>query len=161
MLKAHPTFLRLSGSPNISLMGFTGGRAGMTREQAHVVLNVLQGIQPSKVFHGDCDGSDKQFDEMCAQHGIWREAYPGMDARGLSPSRAFCDADVVHPTLPYKDRDRLIAQRGTDLLLATPSGAEDEQPRSGTWYTVRYAHNQIGRVVYVIMPDGDLNVDWL
>jgi hypothetical protein len=160
MLTEHPTFLRLCGAPDISLLGFTGSRTGMTRPQAHVVMNVLEAIKPSKVFHGDCKGSDKQFDEMAWQCGIWREAYPGMDAKGQSPSRAFCDADVVHPTLPYKERDRLVAQRGTDLLLATPSGPEADLPRSGTWYTIRYAH-RIGRTIYVIKPDGDLDLDWL
>lgn len=160
MLETLSSFTRLSGSPDISLLGFTGSRSGMSRRQAEVVMNVLQAVKPSKVFHGDCKGSDQQFDTMCYQDGIWREAYPGMDAKGRTPTRAFCDADVVHEVKPYHERDRLIVQRGTDLLLATPLGSERRYPHSGTWYTVRYAA-RIGRTIYVVMPNGELDLKWL
>jgi hypothetical protein len=50
--------------------------------------------------------------------------------------RAFCQGDVVLTPRPYLVRNRHIVD-ASSVLIATPKG--DEELRSGTWSTVRYA----------------------
>ena len=52
---------------------------------------------------------------------------------------------------PYLSRNKDIV-RETDMLIATPAEAE-EQRRSGTWSTIRFAR-KLGKPVFVIWPDG-------
>lgn len=138
-----------------SVVGFTGTRAGMTEAQKARVRELVIGSCTSEAHHGGCVGADVDFDFIC--HNI--------------PYRAI--KVVVHPSSlksyhgivlqPYElrseypplERDRHIVDE-SGLLIATPKSAQ-EQIRSGTWTTVRYARNQ-GRTVLIVLPDGQLKV---
>jgi hypothetical protein len=52
---------------------------------------------------------------------------------------------------PYLSRNKDIVLE-TELLIATP-GEEEEQIRSGTWSTVRYARS-LKRMINIVLPDG-------
>ena len=136
------------------ILGFTGTRDGLTDAQRRSLKDVVRALDPAKVHHGDCWGADAEFDKICAQRGVHRTAWPGTNAAGESPTRAYCDADIIHRAMPYLRRDRIIAESGVDGLIACPNSPK-ERMRSGTWATVRMAR-KLGRGITIINPDGSI-----
>lgn len=130
----------------IGVLGFTGSRHGMTPEQVATV-DEMTALAFGEVHHGDCVGADLAMDYIARVNGQRRIIHPPSDPR----LRAWCDGDVVLPEKPYHDRNRDIVDACT-MLIATPAEAS-EQPKGGTWYTVRYAREQ-GKPVMVVWPDG-------
>ena len=61
--------------------------------------------------------------------------------------------NYIRPAKPPLDRNHDIVER-CDLLIATPHTVE-EQLRSGTWATIRYAR-KVHRPHYIIRPCGQL-----
>lgn len=143
----------------MGILGFTGTRAGMTYKQTVAVTGFLTKIDPGNAVHGDCTGADEDFDNICKALGIFREVFPGKNNQGDSPNRAFCDAEIIHPVLPYLVRDRIIVEKAKLGLIACPKGKTEER-RSGTWTTVRYARNML-RPIYIIFPDGTYKLEGL
>lgn len=138
-----------------SKLGFTGSRTGMTLDQAIVVEDLVVGFGPKWVYHGDCKGSDATFHHIvrlaAPKAGI--VAHPGMDSRGNSPTRAFCEADQVMSVLPYLERDRIIVEQ-SDMVIATPNGHKEIR-RSGTWATIRMAR-RARKPLRIVYPDGTI-----
>lgn len=132
------------------IVGFTGSSKRVTKAQLRSLAYWLDSEPITVVRHGDCVAADEAFDALCAARGIIRHAHPGHDRVGLTPARAHCPVDVVHPPKPYLERNKTIVAY-CDVLLACPDGRE--RLRSGTWSTVRYAV-RVGRPVAIIMPDG-------
>ena len=127
-------------------MGFTGTQRGMTDQQKLVVRDILR--KSAKEFHfGDCLGADREAYLIAKKLDIWTEAWPPIN----ESKRAFCKADVIHIAGDYLERDHWIVD-ATKGLLATPKGMEEEQ-RSGTWATVRYAR-KLHRLVIFVYPNG-------
>jgi hypothetical protein len=131
------------------IVGFTGTRHPLPDEQhtalCELVTRLNCGWSIVEAHHGDCVGADALFDLCCSNLGIVRHAHPGPGKH-----RAFCPADVVHPTRLYMERNRDIV-RAADLLIACPRGPEVR--RSGTWATVRHARFY-GVPVTFIWPNG-------
>jgi hypothetical protein len=121
-------------------VGFTGTRSGMTNFQKELVKKELQTIwlqHPDLlVIHGDCIGADADFDEIAMNLGIPREIFPchlmNMRAR-RDKLGAVCTRE---PVAPLKRNQRIVDE--VDILFVAPYSSE-EQVRSGTWFTVRYA----------------------
>lgn len=130
-------------------IGFTGTQRGMPRTQASIIGSYFHHIE---LHHGDCIGADEQAHNLAKSNGSCRIViHPPLN----SYKRAWCpNADTVLSPLDYLDRNRAIVDR-TDLLLAAP-GEYEEQLRSGTWATIRYAKKQSKKVI-IIYPDG---TDW-
>jgi len=127
-------------------VGFTGTQFGMTVYQACHVEQLLRQLNATRGIHGDCIGADKMFDQICHNLGIEVEIFPPSN-----PSkRAFCKADFLHPEDDYLARNRKIVDT-SDVMIATPKSSEEEL-RSGTWATVRYAR-KTGKKLYVINPE--------
>lgn len=131
----------------------------MTREQLATLRIVLRKHPGWWLSHGDCVGADEQFHRAARLLGfdddsIW--VHPPEDDR----LRANCGAPpgrIFRPR-PYEVRNMEIV----DLcarLVAAPAEAR-EQPRGGTWFTVRYARS-IGRPIKIILPSGKVrNERW-
>lgn len=134
------------------VLGFSGTKKGMNEHQLHYVLKQLR--RAEVLHHGDCVGADAQADSLCGSFGIKRYAWPGLDAFGKSPSRAFCAAEYIMDPAPYYARNRTIVLHGVDGLIAAPEGPEDSFPRSGTWFTVRQAR-RYKRKLYIVLPSGE------
>lgn len=134
-------------------LGFTGTRHGMKVAQEKALRRLVFDYAPDWVGHGDCTGADAEFHGIVRDMapGAWIVGHPGMDSRGNSPSRAFCEVDSVSPVLPYLARDKIIAEE-YDVLFATPDGFV-ERRRSGTWATVRMAR-RITKPIRIVYPDG-------
>lgn len=126
--------------------GFTGTRNGMSTEQKNNVIKLLQkDIDDKKkieAHHGDCIGADKDFHNICTNLKITVIIHPPDNDK----LRAFCKSDNVRNQLPYLDRNKNIVNE-TNILIACPV-SKDEELRSGTWMTIRYA-KKINRPVLI------------
>ena len=116
-------------------IGFTGSREGMTARQLQGVNWWLQQKQPTEAHHGDCVGADAEFHFLCEELGIPVRGHPPTNPK----LRAFCNFSLgLEPEKPYLNRNLDIVD-AVDLMIGAPSGDEEDQPRSGTWYTIRYS----------------------
>lgn len=113
-------------------VGFTGTRQGMTEHQLAELHHHLNRLHPTALHHGDCIGADQQAHLLGKDAGYRIVVHPPTD----STRRAWCEGDEQLPPLPFLERDRAIVD-SCDILIAAPLGPD--QPRSGTWYTIRYA----------------------
>ena len=126
--------------------GFTGTQEGMTAQQIKVVRRLLDGSE----FHfGDCIGADKEAYTIACKNGMYIIKHPPIN----QSKQAFCEADAEREPKEYLDRNHDIVDE-SDEMLATPK-EHDEQLRSGTWATIRYAR-KVGRKLIIIYPDGSL-----
>lgn len=138
------------------ILGITGTRAGPRPAQTAAAVKFIRGIKPYRVVHGGAPGFD-----MIA-HGIAEatrtvreiEVHPATEARGHG---IILGAGViVYPELPALERNKIIVKRIYGLLACPKT--DDEDLRSGTWATVRYAR-EAGVPVYLIKQDGTIVPD--
>lgn len=131
-------------------IGFTGTQKNMTIGQVWTVSELFRKYHPSEFHHGDCIGADLE------AHSIARyfrdEETLGCKIKVHPPTikkkRAFCEgADEVFPEKPYLERNMDIVD-STDLLIACPK-TMNEELRSGTWQTIRYARRRTHWLVIV------------
>lgn len=136
-------------------IGFTGTRYGMSKEQQECLLQILQQHTPiSEFHHGCCTGSDAQAHELVRKYFPQTKivVHPPKNKENEAP----CVGDVMLPPLDYLGRNRKIV-KAVDLVIATPL-EEEEQPRGGTWFTVKYAQkNQIPHTI--ISPSGKVKIN--
>jgi hypothetical protein len=129
----------------VSKIGFTGTQRGMTEIQAETISNYFgDGVE---FHHGDCTGADEQAHRLAKAAGCLIIIHPPINPN----KRAFCIADNILPQKDYLDRNHDIVD-ATELLLATP-GEQEEQLRSGTWATIRYARKW-KKPTIIIYPNG-------
>lgn len=128
-------------------IGFTGTSAGMTAKQKAAVRALLRrlrdrgwGLADDDFHHGVCIGADEQAHAMAETLGFRVWLHPPTDEKALSKT---CKAAYeTLPSRPYLARNRAIVD-DSDLLIATPKTLDEKaEPRSGTWYTVRYAKSK-------------------
>lgn len=135
------------------IIGFTGTRHGMTKSQNDQVKLLVAELAapPSRcreAHHGDCIGADEEFHAIARRVvGIRIVAHPG----NVPAMRAFCRADEVRDPKPFMDRNHDIVT-ACHVLLATPHEMH-EQPRGGTWSTIRMARAE-RKPVTIVWPDG-------
>lgn len=128
------------------IVGFTGSRNGMTdcqKESVYLILKTHKhGI--SEFHHGDCVGADCQAHVIAVDCGYDIIIHPPTN----TSLRAFCEGTLLKQK-NYLERNRNIVDC-CDVLLACPNTIE-EQKRSGTWYTIRYAMRS-GKQFRIIYP---------
>ena len=137
--------------------GFTGTQDGLTDIQLETLCNVLQALQNDRglteFHHGDCVGADE------TAHRLVRDINAGCAIHVHPPDnpkkRAYCEGGVLHEERPYLERNHDIVD-ACDVLIACPQTIE-EQLRSGTWATVRYAR-KIGKRVIMVSPLGGFDI---
>jgi hypothetical protein len=132
-------------------IGFTGTQDGMSDRQKAQLESELQNLnvpfaEQTEFHHGDCIGADAEAVEIA--HDIFLEWFHTYQSHAHPPSdpkkRAFHKSDVIHPPEPYLIRNRRIVN-ATNILIAAPK-TDQEELRSGTWATIRYAE-KLGRKV--------------
>jgi hypothetical protein len=141
-------------------IGFTGTRQGMTRVQREVLANLLAKYPVGKnnwFHHGDCIGADAEADALARTFGYKICMHPPLHPE----HRAWCQprseqGDIVLTPVEYLIRNKLIVF-STEFLIGAP-GEMEEQIRSGTWSTVRYAR-KLHRSITLVMPDGTTQKD--
>jgi len=132
------------------ILGFTGSRHGLTPPQTAVLRAMLQAGK--EFHHGDCIGADAAAAAIAHELGLVVVAHPPAEdgLRAFFPHSA-----AIQPARPYLARNRQIVA-ACDRLLACPRAAQEER-RSGTWYTVRFAE-RMRKPVVVVLPDGGVQV---
>lgn len=138
-------------------LGFTGSRVLMTlAQQVQIEQYVYVSLRPHTVHHGDCIGSDYDFDTICRRPYMKQHPLIHIHSPRSSKFRAFCGSanDVIHPEDSYMKRNQRIVDF-SDALIATPHGPE--KVRSGTWATVRRARKK-GIPIYIVYPDGRIEL---
>lgn len=135
-------------------VGFTGTShgGGMTARQCDAFKTLVNNLAPVWFHHGDCIGADAQAHDIvrltCERTRIF--GHPA----SVDPSmRAFKECDTLVDARPPLKRNHDIVDR-TLILVAAPRGKEEEL-RSGTWATVRYAQ-QMKRIIYYVHYDGTI-----
>jgi hypothetical protein len=129
------------------IVGFTGTQRGMNAAQWNTLWRLLVPRAPGDFHEGDCIGADEQAAKGARLAGFRIIGHPPIN----SSKRAFFPADEDWPPAEYLVRNKTIVNRSQEMI-ATP-GEFEEQLRSGTWSTIRYAR-RIGRPCHVILPDG-------
>ena len=127
-------------------IGFTGTQHGMSGRQRAALSAVLQLYRKHSFHHGCCVGADEQAHRIAGRLNWPIVLHP--------PSNSSKTALCPHPThimhaAPYLVRNRHIVNE-SDLLIAAPASREEEL-RSGTWATVRYARS-VGKPVIILDP---------
>lgn len=120
----------------------------MTVAQIRALMGLLM-LKGVTLHHGDCIGADQQAAEIAEKLGHQTVGHPPTN----QSKRAFHPSTKTLPAKDYLERDKDIVD-ASERLLAAPKGYEEER-RSGTWFTVRYAR-RMGKKVTIIFPDGSL-----
>lgn len=118
-------------------LGFTGTRHGLTQRQLISIKAALLGLRHlSEFHHGDCLGGDRE------AHELVRLLFPDVAIHGHPPKipdqRAFCRVDQLWDEEDYLVRNQKIVDL-SEVVIAAPHGLEKQNPRSGTWATIRMA----------------------
>lgn len=137
-------------------VGFTGSQHGMNETQAVIVFGLLEDWRRhnyiNEFHHGDCIRADNYAHQIAQYLGYETHIHPPIDER----KRAFsCDGDKHYIAQDYLNRNHIIVEM-TDRLIATPREME-EQLRSGTWATYRYA-KKCGKKIWLILPNGKIGL---
>lgn len=97
----------------------------------------------TEFHHGDCIGADEEAHMEARDLGFFLVGHPPIDDR----YRAHCKFHKTHKPKPYITRNHDIVD-DTDMMVAAPR-TDEEEIRSGTWATIRYAEEQ-GKEVKVL-----------
>ncbi len=141
--------------PSAAAIGVTGSQAGPTQSQKEMLCSVLIGFREGGAIwqhNGDCVGAD-------AYAGtVWRflGGHIHLHPPTITAKRAFLKAHVESAPKPYLDRNTDIAAE-CDVLVALPK-ENAEQPRGGTWSTVRRARG-LGRPILFVWPNGSFSIE--
>lgn len=134
------------------VVGFTGTRDGTTDQQRMTLWTfIMEHIDLVEVHHGLDMGADLDFHNIVLPFDSIRiVGHPPINTRRTAhfPRSHF---DFIHPPKDYLDRNRDIVDASSHVI-ACPA-TFDEQLRSGTWATVRYAR-KCHKPLAIIWPDG-------
>ncbi len=129
------------------IVGFTGTRQGLAPKQRDALRELLVGLSPTELHHGDCAGADAECHSIARRDLACRIVVHPPSSIAL---RAFCSGDHLFPARSYLTRNQDIVD-ACDVLIACPEGAE--RKGSGTWATVRMARKG-AKQVYIVWSDG-------
>ena len=139
---------------NVVNVGFTGTQQGMNKKQRTAFMEVIQETGVTHFHHGDCIGADEN------AHRIVRNLWPDPNKCKIvghppvyAAKRAHCKFDFCLPPDEYIKRNHAIVDC-CELMIATPY-EKDEQLRSGTWATIRYAKKK-GKRLIIVYRDGSV-----
>lgn len=136
-------------------IGFTGTQQEITQAQlmAGGQLFDLFEREANEFHHGCCIGADATAAMTVSVKWPICEiiGHPPTDRKKVSLiGQSICD--TLRKPLPYLDRNKAIVLE-SDILIACPKG--EEELRSGTWSTVRFAR-KLHRPIYIVCPDGTI-----
>ena len=130
------------------ILSFTGTRKGMTGVQMLSLADTLLELKATALHHGDCVGADAEADALCQRLEIPRVIHPPLAGAWRHWTVPGPRCTVLAP-LSYLVRNRAIVDAG-QVLIAAPQSM-DEEYRSGTWATVRYAR-RMNRMIILLSP---------
>lgn len=125
----------------------------MSEKQYLLLDRFLREKRPSEFHHGDCIGADAQAHWNALVVPVFIIIHPPIDSK----KRAFCFNKTSYPDClivrqrdpkPYLDRNHDIVDE-SDFLIVAPK-TDQEETRSGTWATYRYA-KKVGKP-FLLLP---------
>lgn len=146
-----------SKGENVTKVGFTGTRKGLTPEQRVSLRRILELDIFGELHQGDCVGADESAHFIAIEFGLRVVIHPPEDNKCRAYCQPFEDGEL-RPKFPYHERNHNIVDE-TQALIATPEGLVETR-NGGTWATVRYARKN-RKPVCIIYPDGTINKDKL
>jgi hypothetical protein len=131
------------------ILGFTGTQKEMTEQQKLTVKMLFEKEGKGTILHhGDCVGADAEAHQIAAPLGYRIVKHPcDIDSKRAN---CWCYEGVWTAKAPIERNHDIVDC--CHLLIATPKGFDEEQ-RSGTWATIRYAV-RVRKEVIVVWPDG-------
>ena len=115
-------------------VGFTGTQSGMSQKQLQQLRDLLSKYDNSDEFHhGDCIGADSEAHDVARGFSVCSCVYPPSNCK----KRAYKKGQYTYTPKDYISRNHNIVN-AVQLLIAAPRRNEEEL-RSGTWATIRYA----------------------
>lgn len=128
-------------------VGFTGTQIGLTDYQIEHLIHTLQELGNNQEFHhGDCIGADALAAFHAHRLGFEIVCHPPIN----SSKRAW----TKFHTKEWEAKEYLVRNHDivdcSDILIACPKTVEEEL-RSGTWATVRYARKK-NKPIQIIYP---------
>lgn len=136
-------------------IGFTGTRKGLTTKQKDILFLVFESKldEYDTLIHGDCVGADVEAHKVALQFGFDIYGRPC----NLNEQRAFAvEKCLSEPKAPLVRNQDIV--NDVDFLIACP-GTDEEELRSGTWSTIRYARKK-HKPMIIIFPDGKFRVEF-
>jgi hypothetical protein len=136
-------------------IGFTGTREGMTENQKQELYKQLLTYLGHAIWfhHGCCVGADAEAHEIAFSLNVMKFPYTHVSFVGHPCDISRMTAKMVCESMhkPYRPltRNRKIVEE-CDVLIAAPRTINEEL-RSGTWATIRYAR-KAGKPVIVLEP---------
>ena len=128
-------------------IGFTGTRKGLTQSQKLKLIETLEKLHPSHVYHGDCIGADTEFHNICEDLAYTISICPPTDTKlrsFLQPT----ENGIVFKEKPYLSRNKDIVDF-SDIVIVCPE-TKEEKLRSGTWSTWRYAKKKEKQIILIL-----------
>jgi len=131
-------------------VGFTGTQNDLSVAQFDLLLLVMQELEDmTEAHHGDCVGADATFSAMV--DAMYPNTIVHIHPPTVNSKRANCRYDETEEAFSYLTRNKHIVD-ATDVLLACPK-TDEEELRSGTWATIRYARKR-GKPIAILWNDG-------
>lgn len=126
-------------------VGFTGTQFGMSDRQK-LELKTFLATYASEFHHGDCIGADEEAHRIALEVGIPVIVIhpPLHKVKQANCSTKYPHGQsrvIVREPRDYLDRNKDIVNE-TEGLIAAPK-MNQEELRSGTWATVRYARKKV------------------
>src|SRR5262245_57041184 len=134
-------------------IGFTGTQQGMQPGQSNLVRSWITMLNGTDFHHGDCVGADHEAHQLALAFGCAIRIHPPDSKR----KRAFCSPGTLAEPKPYLERNKDIVN-ASEVLIAAPGGM-NEQRRSGTWATVRFAR-KAGIPIVICFPNGGWRAEY-
>jgi len=137
-------------------LAFTGTKNGLTVIQKYTLGRELLRLRDEGflwMHNGDCVGADYDAAKIWTDLKGLVQLHPPLKEKYRA---RFAKARIVCEPLDYLVRDKRMIEC-SELTVATPE-TYDEQRRSGTWTTVRYARKErLGLVI--VYPDGTVETE--
>jgi hypothetical protein len=130
------------------VLGITGSRHGITDAQRIALRELIDSADA--IHHGACVGADEESHDIAQLLGKRIYIHPPINEKWMMPREKWLDEHVVYGAVEYHERNRSIVNL-CQTLLALPDGPK--RLRSGTWSTVRYAHDMKVETI-ICYPDG-------
>ena len=130
------------------IIGFTGTRKIklITKQRLFDLLKVLISFKIDydtdlAVVHGCAEGTDTYFHNLCLLGNI------SIIGRPCIPTKLE-NFDILYDPSPPLKRNKEIVN-DCNILIALPLSPSQEELRSGTWATIRYAKAQNKKIIFI------------
>lgn len=138
-------------------IGVTGTRKGLTPQQQGQARTTLHSLRNRYFyFHqGCCVGADEELTLMALTFQYEVIGHPS-EIKSFRSQIAWNASDELMTPTAYEVRNQNIVDHA-EILIACPLEAQEDR-RSGTWQTVRFAR-KLTKAIIIIYPNGNTEME--